>query len=186
MSPAGTARAATSAPRPRGLFLLALAAAVPISVTLGILNQPLQNATSPQGVVSLELAGSLQRQAAVLASWQEPEKLRLAFSIGLDFACVATFLTTLALPCLWLAGAGGGFGAKLGRALYRVVLVMGAFWTVQNILLAAALFGHGTALAAQAIYGCALVKFTAMGAASLYIVLRGGMLVLFPTRGRNT
>lgn len=55
----------------RGWVLaISLLLTLPVVGALGALTGPLQNGIAQQGVVSLELAGSLARQNAVLASWR--------------------------------------------------------------------------------------------------------------------
>lgn len=157
---------------------MSLAGALAVGGALSKLNQPLENATAPKGVVSLELAGSLERQAAILASWNQPQIVALAFSTGLAFLSVPAFIATLGLACRWLAEASGGAGllARAGTAVFYGLLGMSLLWVVEIALLAEALFGQGTALAASIIYGCAVVKFATLGIASAYIVVRGGMM----------
>jgi hypothetical protein len=155
-----------SPPARRVLFLLSLGAFIPIFATLGQISFALQNPTAPQGVMSFELAGTLARQNEMLASWTPLQILRLAFDLGLGFACLAAMLAVLGLACLWLSG----------RILAYGLLAVAPLWAVENILMAQALFGHGTNLMAQVVYWCALVKFTVTGVSLAYIVLRGGAM----------
>jgi hypothetical protein len=164
------------------LFIISFLATLPIVATLMELNGRLQNRVASQGVMSFELARTLVRQSEILASWSGPETLRLAFSVGLDFLFVPTFLSTMTFACICLRGFSGGrstLGSRLAWLVAWCVLVMGVFWIVQNVLLAEALFGHGTALTAQIIYWCAVVKFGVMIASSAFIVIYTGVLV-FP------
>jgi hypothetical protein len=167
---------AKSRPALRAIFFLFLIVTLPAVIVLGKLNEPLQNPTAPQGVVSLELARTMDQQRKVLDSWTEPEQLRLAFSIGLDFLCVIVFIGTLAIGCLLLAEASrrhGNLGPKLGRGLAWALAIMGLFWLAQNVLLAAALFGHVAEASAQITYWCALLKFTVLTASLGYLCVWG-------------
>jgi len=162
-------------------FLISLAVTVPVLARLQELNGPLQNGIAAQGVVSLELARTLERQSEVLGSWTEPDLLRLAFSIGLDFLCAVAFIATTTMACVWLAeksGSGAAFRAKCGRALVYCLLTLGIFWTLQNVLLAEVVFGYRTAITAEVIYWCALWKFTVMGVSTAYLLLSGGILLV--------
>jgi len=173
----------------RALFFISLAVTLPVIVTLLTLNRPLQNETAPQGVVSLEMARTVDQQNRILNSWNEPARLRLAFSIGLDFFCVVVFTSSLVLACIWLADASHRHGASssnLGLALAWALGIMGVLWILQNTLLAAALFGHATALTARITFGCALLKFAVMMLGLAYMLGSVAMLLRGQFRGIAT
>ena len=165
----------------RALFFFSLAASVAVVAALEKLNGALRNSVASQGVMSLELARTLDRQRQLLASWGPSARLRLAFSIGLDFFCVVAFLSALALACIWLAAAlrrRRTVGSQLGVVVAWTLGIMGAFWMLQNVLLASALFGHRTELTAEITYWCALLKFTVMAAAVAYLALGAVALLI--------
>jgi hypothetical protein len=77
-------------------------------------------AASPNGIVSLELAGTVARAQEILDSWDEAARIHAAFGVGLDYVFMLTYSTMLALACVWAAeqwGARWAFMANLGRAL---------------------------------------------------------------------
>ncbi len=165
----------------RVIFFFCLAAAVPVVAVLEKLNGALQNSVAPHGVMSFEVARTLDRQSQILASWGPSAHLCLAFSIGLDFFCAVAFLGVLALACLWLADVlrrRGAIGPKLGVGIAWALAIMGAFWMLQNVLLAASLFGHRAGLIAEVTYWCALLKFSVMAAALVYVALAAAMLLI--------
>src|ERR1700736_5087927 len=70
---------------------------------LGALYGPLTNETAPHGLLSLELARSQEAVGQMLASWNEDSRMRLAFSLGLNFLCLFALTNTLAVACVCVA-----------------------------------------------------------------------------------
>ena len=153
------------------LFSISLALMLTITATLQLLNRPLQNGIAAQGVVSLVLAHTLERQSEIFASWNESDLVQLAFSVGLDFLNGLVFVGTMIQACMWLVGNSGSpaaFRAKFGRAVIYALASLGVVWTLQGVLLTRVVFGQRTALTAEVIYWCALWKFTVMGVSTAY------------------
>lgn len=110
----------------------------------------------------------------MFASWNEDTRMRLAFSLGLNFLCLFTLTNTLAMACVWAADAtGDGLLAATGMLLAWGQWIAGAFWAVQNSFLSAALFGHGTDFTFAIASSFAIAKFTLVSAGLLYAVLAG-------------
>jgi len=83
-------------PRPMHLPLKVSAAiALALFLTLLAINQPLQTTTAPQGIVSLQLAGTAEHAYAILSSWREGGIMLARLSLWLDFLFIAAYLAAL-------------------------------------------------------------------------------------------
>ncbi len=70
-----------------------------------VVGRPLQTAAAPQGIVSYELAGDPATTQAILDSWGPNARVHAGFSLGLDTLFMPLYAATIALSCLWGAGA---------------------------------------------------------------------------------
>jgi hypothetical protein len=64
---------------------------------------PLFTSAAPQGVVSLELAGSVEKAQQIIASWDKTARLMAAFGLGLDYLFMVVYPLTIGLACIWAA-----------------------------------------------------------------------------------
>jgi hypothetical protein len=119
-----------------GMLLVATAAG---AVTLSALDAPLRTEASPWGIVSFELAGSVERAGLMIESWDERARLYAAFSLGFDFLYLVLYSTTLAFACVWgarvfarrgwpLAGLGAGLAWGQWGAAGLDALENAALW----------------------------------------------------------
>jgi hypothetical protein len=90
--------------RQRGRLLWLVVTTLGVMVCLNLVSGPLVTPASPQGVISLELAGSSERAAQILASWSENTRLRAAFGLGFDYLFMLAYSTTLSLACVMAGG----------------------------------------------------------------------------------
>ena len=164
----------------RVLFGLSFVTVLGTATTLVTLNRALQNKTATHGVVSMELARTLSRLQNVLASWGQPERIILAFSIGLAFCCTAAFTATLALGCSYFAHRFRGWfalNANVGQWVTATVWIVGALWMVQDALLGLALFGYASDPTVSATWCLALLKFAAVTVGIMYITCSALFLI---------
>ena len=85
----------------RGLFLVLLVLTLLVMGAMNVLGSPLINSAAPFGIISFELAGSSQRAAEILASWDHDAQLYAALNLGLDFLFMVLYSTTIGLGCIW-------------------------------------------------------------------------------------
>ena len=64
---------------------------------------PLFTSAAPQGVVSLELAGSVEKAQQIITSWDKTARLMAAFGLGLDYLLMVVYPFTIGLACIWPA-----------------------------------------------------------------------------------
>jgi hypothetical protein len=112
----------------------------------------------------------------MLASWSEGVRMRVAFSLGLNFLCLFTLTNALALACVLSAAATRKFGSLIftaGILLAWGQWVAGICWGVENSLLAAAVLGYGADFTLAIAFWLAALKFALVAAGLLYAVLAG-------------
>jgi hypothetical protein len=145
-------------------------------ITGGLMNTE----AAPYGVVSFELAGSVERAQAILVSWDGPARIRAAFGLGLDFLFIPVYAGAISLGC---ALASGGLHARkwplasLGRIPAWGVVAAGLLDLVENYALTVILFGTVTAPWPQIAAWCAGPKFVLIFLGLVY-ALYGGVVAL--------
>jgi hypothetical protein len=80
-------------------FTAALLLTVAVWLVLSVANAPLRTAAAPLGIISLELAGTAEHAATILASWGAPQREAAAFGLGLDFLFLFLYPITISLAC---------------------------------------------------------------------------------------
>jgi hypothetical protein len=161
-------------PRRRPLvFLPLLALTIVLSAWLGAVDGPLRTPAAPLGIVSFQLAGSVEAAEAVLASWDPSARAAAGFSLGLDFLFLLAYPTCLAFGCLW-----AGRALERRRAPAAAALAAPVAWA--QCVVAAADAGENVALLRVLVHGArapwpalargfALVKFGLLGVGLAYL-----------------
>lgn len=89
----------------RGVALIAITGlTVAVWLVLLVANAPLRTVAAPQGIVSLELAGTAERAGAILASWGPRQREAASFGLGLDFLFLFLYPIAISLACRLVAG----------------------------------------------------------------------------------
>lgn len=152
------------------------------------LDQPLRTAASPHGIVSFELAGSPAVAQAILDAWGPEGRRQARLSLRLDYVFLIAYALVLWRLCRMVATAW----PDRFRLIRRTGFIAGnAQWTaalldvIENIMLQLILAGSPAALAPLTARWCALVKFSLIGCAWVYIVLAGGMRIILCLSFRN-
>ena len=66
---------------------------------MGVTGSPLTTEAAPYGVVSFELAGSVENAQNIMNSWDADAELRAAFGLGLDYLFMVSYASTIAFGC---------------------------------------------------------------------------------------
>ena len=148
---------------------------------------PLNTKAAPYGVVSFELAGSLERANDILGSWDAAARERAAFGLGLDFLFIPVYALTIALGCELASQSLKArqwplerFSAYLAWGL----LFAGLLDIIENIALTITLFGTPSPPYPQIAAASAVIKFTLIFLALVY-ALYGGAVTLLPPQIRD-
>jgi hypothetical protein len=135
---------------------------VVLELVLGRLNRPLVTAAAPLGIVTFELAHSVERSAAILASWNAEARASARMSLIVDYLFMIAYPATLAIGCVTVAArisARWPGAARVARTVAAGALVAGALDAVENAALLVQLSGGAAELPALIAWGCATVKF---------------------------
>jgi hypothetical protein len=74
-----------------------------LAIIMTSVDRPLKTGSSPDGIISFETAGSIDKVTLILNSWGTKGQLMAAFSLGLDFLFIASYTAALSFTC-FLAG----------------------------------------------------------------------------------
>ena len=85
------------------VFLSFLALTLVLMFVLLRIDVPLQTTAAPKGIVSYELAGSVDGAQRILDSWNPTARLYAAFSLGLDYLYMPAYAIVIGLACAWTA-----------------------------------------------------------------------------------
>ena len=156
-----------------------------VSVLLMIvLNQSganLVTESAPSGIISFELAGSVEKAGAILTSWNEPARLSAAFNLGLDYLYMVAYALAIGLGSLvasevlarssWpLARLGPWLGWALILAAACDAMENGALWVVLNSSPGPGMLDYRWPALAR---WCALIKFGLVFAGLVYVFYGG-------------
>ncbi len=147
----------------RRWFWALLALSLLIMLAMNFIGLPLNTSAAPSGIVSFEVAGSVENAQAMLDSWGSQGRVAAAFIQGLDFLFPAVYSTMLTLACLMASSTLGRAAwplARLGTALAWAQWAAALFDYIENISLVVLIFGPVAAPWPQIAAICALIKFT--------------------------
>lgn len=173
----------------RGPLLLVLTALLLVlSAALAIIGEPLITAAAPGGIVSFELAGTLQRANEITRSWSPGAREHAMLSLGLDYLYLVVYPAWLSLACLFATRRQGGRIARLGSGACWAVLLCGPLDALENYALIGLLGPGGSDALARTACACAVPKFALVLAATLTLVAAGSLALWrrLARRGRAT
>lgn len=157
--------------RLKGLILTTVA----LFIILLVVNEPLKTAAAPQGMISFQLAATLEQSLAIITSWHQDRQRWAVMSLAIDFLFILVYLVTLVrLTGYCLSDRPGVREQQIGRWVRALFVAAGISDVGENILLLNNLAAPSDTLSLAAT-GCALMKFTGLllGAAGL-VVIRAG------------
>lgn len=142
-----------------------------LTMALGAIDQPLRAAALANGIVSLELAGSLDRVRAAINGWDAHVRFFAGLSLGLDYLYLVVYSTTIAFACIWAAGVfrvRGWVMAAVGVPLAWAQWLAGLCDAVENFALIMLLAGHVTEPWPAVAWWAAMPKFVIIMAGIVY------------------
>lgn len=148
---------------PRAALLWAsLVVTIALEVVLGRLNQPLQSAVAPLGIVSFELARTGGVATAILASWSEAARVTARTSLLVDYLFLVAYPASLWLGCRAVAARVQDRWPRvaiMAVALGWGAVVAGALDAVENAALLMQLSEGASATMAGVAFWSASAKF---------------------------
>ncbi len=170
--------------RGRVFWPLALAAVV-MTAIMQLINAPLITSEAGRGIVSFELAGTVDKAAAIVSSWSGPDAHAYAgLSLGIDYLYMPVYALAIAFGCI---GAGeilrlrawplSGLGPWLAWGVWLAALCD----AIENFALLQILLRTAAQPWPQVALICAIVKFIFIIAGLLYALLGAvGWLIARP------
>jgi hypothetical protein len=152
-----------------------------IMLVMNQMGAPLTTEAAPAGIVSYELAGSVDQAQKILASWDISAREYAAFGLGFDYLFMVAYSLTIALGCVW--GGAVLMPRRWPLAGLAVPLAWGAWLAavldaVENLALTWMLFNMPASPWPELARICALFKFAFVLLGIVYILyaLLAGLL----------
>jgi len=152
--------------------LTAAVAAVLILAGRGLRGEALGNPlVAPNGIVSLELAGTAERAGEIIELWTAGGVVGAArSSLWMDFGFIVLYTATLAMWVRWaMARKERAWWRAVGRVALVVVIAAAMADVAENVLLLRVLDGPAPLTTAWA-RRCALAKFGLLAGAVSYVL----------------
>jgi hypothetical protein len=152
-------------------FLLLLIASAVLFFIISVLLRP---SSSPNDILRLELAGSLERARTILGRWGRRGVQRARYGVYVDFFFLIVYSTTIGLACISVADAAWSPASSL--ASIGVILALG-LWAaalldaIENIALLKILQGSDATYWPPIAQWCAIPKFTLILTGVIYVVV---------------
>lgn len=168
------------------VFLVLLVLTIIVMVGEQVTGGPLKTAAAPAGIVSFELAGTINQAHIILDSWGTHGQIYAGLNLGLDYLFMVLYATTIGLGCILIAQNLGKrvpiFGS-VGILLAWALIIAALLDATENYALIQILVGCGKAIWASLARWCAIFKFLIVAVGLVYVIVGGiGVLV---TRDRT-
>ncbi len=141
------------------IFLSLLALTLVLIGVFGFLDAPLRNPVSPSGIVSFELAGTVEKANTIMESWDSRAQLFAAFGLGFDYLFLVVYGLTISLGVLMAASKHGGKFEKVGAYVGWGVLLAALFDALENFFLWRILSGVASSFCPRMAAFSATIKF---------------------------
>jgi ABC-type transport system involved in cytochrome c biogenesis permease subunit len=139
----------------------------------------LVNEISPYGIVSFELAGTLDNAVAIINSWSELSRTYAGLSLGYDFLFLLIYTLFISLMIhklnqrLWFKKPF----YRIGELLIWSMFLTAIFDTVENVSLIKLLVGARQQFWVSVAYCFAIAKFLLIIISILYIIINSFLLL---------
>ncbi len=177
-------------PAPRGsMLVLTIVLTVALMVILVALDAPLSNDVAGSGTISFELAGSPERAAEIVTSWEATgEKTRAAFALGLDFLFAMFYAFAISGACLAIGRRLRKVGWRrlgaFGTPFAWFAIIAGFLDWSENAALAVVLIDRPASPWTEIALACATPKFVLIAVAILFVIAGGVVSLVGKTQAR--
>jgi hypothetical protein len=166
------------------LFYVFLALTFAIFGVFRGLDSPLRTAAAPNGVVSYELARTVDTAQSIVNSWDSNARLFAAFGLGLDYLFMPAYAIALALGLLLTMNGRFGWHHHLAAWMGWGAFAAALFDSVENYALWKELIGGVFSPYAQIAALCATIKFILL-IAGLLTAIAGGLMPKLNRKARQ-
>lgn len=156
----------------RGKVLLCLTIlVVGVSAWLFWMDRALVTEGAPNGIVTFELARSLQQSSAILSSWSEQARAIAMLIQGVDYLYLFLYPAWFSLASQLLSGMHAGVLQSVGAATSWLILLAIPLDAIENYALIQQLLHGASSAQAQLAFWCAVPKFALVAGAAVYVLL---------------
>jgi hypothetical protein len=162
------------------LFGVFFGLTIVLILIFGMTGGSLNTDPAPLGIISFELAGSVEVAESIISSWDDDARALAAFGLGLDFLFIPVYAGALTLGCALSSRSIEKRSwplPQLGNPLAWGVCLAGLLDVIENVSLLMILFGEAAAPWPQIAATCAMIKFSLIFLA-LVFTLYGGVVSL--------
>ena len=150
------------------LFLLTIVS----MFVMRTLDVPLKNEIAVKGIVSFELAGSLQNSIDILNSWDANAKLYAGIGLGFDYLFMLMYSLLFYTLIKYVAYKSTNASvSKFGNILAYAMLLAGIFDAIENYALIHLYLGNLDQMFSTVAYYSATIKFLLLGLGITYILI---------------
>jgi hypothetical protein len=163
-----------SGPVQKRAFIVMLILSIGTMISLSLIDTELKTPESPNGIVSFELAWTVDKAASIVRSWGQEGRVYAALSLGLDYLFLVCYAAAIALGCVLIGKIfeeKRGTLAKLGYLLAWAQFPAAILDAVENFGLIRILLGSGAPLWPVIAGVCASIKFTLVAFGLIYVFL---------------
>lgn len=154
-------------------FLFLIVATLLVFSALQVINVHLITEAAPSGIVSYELAYSLDNFESIHQSWNELQFRYAALSLGFDYLFLVLYPITIAVGIVMLSNKLGYIST--GKKLSWLVISSGLLDAIENYGLIQLLNGHLELHWAQIAFWTASIKFAIVGIGLFYLIVGFGI-----------
>jgi len=140
-------------------FIIFLVLTLTLFAVFRILDKPLQTSAAPNGIVSFELAGSVEQASAITDGWEDVSRIFAAFGLGIDYLFMPMYAFALAFGTLLVADRHSGWLKSLGAVAGYGAFAAALFDAVENYALFQILLNRIHSPYPELAYYCASTKF---------------------------
>jgi len=143
-------------------------------MVMNITGASLVTSEAPQGIISFELAHTLQQALAIMDGWGPTQKMAAAYNLGIDYLFMLVYAFFLSFFCFTRAEALSPLKplwAKLGWLLGWLLLLAGLLDAMENYMLYRLLFSPPQDYFAQWAFWFASFKFAFVLAGIAYLLI---------------
>jgi len=165
------------------LIIVLFVLVVVMIIIMRFFDAPLKNETSPQGIVSFELAEDVNKSAAILESWDSVARSSAHWSMTFDFLFLIVYGLFIGLLIHKLNRVWDETSFHLfGIALIYLVFFASFFDVIENVSLILLLRGNLEQVWSSTAYYFAVSKFIILVIAFLFIITSVIVLLIKKTK----
>lgn len=87
----------------KALFIFLISTTILLMLALNMLGAQLRTVVAPAGIISFELAGSVNLSKKIIKAWDQKQQILAGFHLGLDFLFLFIYPSAIAFCLVWIS-----------------------------------------------------------------------------------